>query len=330
MTAASPTIEVRKRVWPLVEPFAVTNHTWHEIELAYVQATLPGVRGHAEGSPLFYRNETADDLVAAIERLLHTEPEALSRDGLAHLPLPSGARNAIDCALWDLECKSGGCRIGELTGIGPPQPLQTVVTVPLDEPGRMLARAERYSRCPVLKIKLDGDGPAERLAAVRRGAPAARLVVDANCAWTIDELADLEAALAGSGVEMVEQPLSPEDDAALEGYRPPYKLCADESCQTVESLNDVVGRYDMINIKLDKSGGLTQSLALAKEAQRLGLELMVGNMLGSSLAMAPAWHLGLLCTYVDVDGPVYLARDCEHALIIRDGVAAPPAPELWG
>ena len=330
MTTSRPDITVRKRVWPLQAPFAVTGHTWHEVPLAYVRAAGKGGAGHAEGAPLFYRNETADDLVESIEAVLRSRPELLTREHLTESRLPPGAQNAVDCALWDLDCKASGKPVWELAGLGSPRPLETVVTITLDEPRHMGRQAGAHSRCPILKIKLDGKRPADCLKAVRLAAPRARLVVDANCAWTIDELANLEPALVDAGVEMVEQPMPPERDADLTDYRPPYKLCADESCQNVDSLPDIAGKFDMINIKLDKAGGFTASLELARRAKAMGFELMVGNMLGSSLAMAPAYYLGLLCTYVDIDGPVYLTRDCEYGFSIRDGVVAPPPRTLWG
>ena len=329
MNAASA-LRAEKRTWPLKAPFAVTGHTWFEVPLVHVTVQRDGIEGHAEGAPLFYRNETADDLVDAIRAAADRgidlcDPVALADSGLA-----PGARNAIDSALWDLDCKQSGTPVWQRAGLGEPRPLETVVTITLDEPEAMSAQAAGKRQCPVLKIKLDNRQPADCLAAVRRAAPDARLVVDANCAWTMDELVALEPALLAARVEMVEQPLPPEADGDLEGYRPPYALCADESCQDLDSLPGVVGRFDMINIRLDKAGGFSSSLALAKRAQQHGLELMVGNMLGSSLAMAPAYYLGLICRYVDIDGPVYLERDCEHGMTIRDGVVSVPERALWG
>ena len=246
-------------------------------------------------------------------------------------PPVSGASNAVDCALWDLEAKRAGKPAWWLAGIEEPRPLQSAFTISLGDPVRMEADARAAAPVyPLLKLKLAGEGDLERVAAVRRGAPAARLIVDANASWTGRDVAAEAAALLPHGVELIEQPVKAGEDHRLDGVVSPIPLCADESCQDRLDLPRCVGRYGAINIKLDKAGGLTEALALAAEARALGLELMVGCMLSTSLGIAPAILAAQGARWVDIDGPLLLAADREQRIRFERGVASPGSPELWG
>src|SRR5260221_11764264 len=221
---------------------------------------------------------------------------------------PGAARNALDVALWDLEAKTSGTSVWALAGIAEPKPVVTAYTLSVDTPERMGAAAQEEAHRPLLKLKLTGAGDLERVRAVRAGAPRARLIVDANEAWTIDQLRDYGTALAELGVALIEQPLPAGQDAALADMPHPVPLCADESCHTSADLPDLVGRYDYVNIKLDKSGGLTQGLRLLAAAREPGFRIIVGCMVGSSLAMAPAMVLAQNAAFVDLDAPLLLSR----------------------
>jgi L-alanine-DL-glutamate epimerase-like enolase superfamily enzyme len=238
----------------------------------------------------------------------------------------------VDAALWDLEAKLRGQRVWDIAGVPAPGPVVTAFTVVLDTPGAMAEAAAAAQDLPLLKAKLGSDGPGdlERIRAVRAAAPRARLIVDANEGWTVDELRQLAPPLADLGVEMVEQPIPAGMDEELRGLNLPLPLCADESCIDAATIAGLRGKYDAVNVKLDKAGGLTEALEMAREARRHGLDLMVGCMLGTSLAMAPALLLAGEARWTDLDGPLLLARDREHALRYENGRIDPPEPGLWG
>ena len=245
--------------------------------------------------------------------------------------MPAGAaRNAIDCALFDLEAKVGGRTAAEIAGLSPLRPLETAYTLSLDTPEAMAAAAKAASGRPLLKVKLGGPGDATRIAAVRLAAPAARLIVDANEAWSEADLEPNLAACAGVGVELIEQPLPAGADEALSAIRHTVPVCADESLHTATDLPALRGRYDAVNIKLDKTGGLTEGLAVLAEARRLGFKVMAGCMVGTSLAMAPALLLAQSADFVDLDGPLLLARDREPGLRYEGSIVYPPPRALWG
>ena len=284
----------------------------------------------ARRSPTPRYDETPAGTGREIESVRGPVEGGLTRDGLLEALPPGAARNALDCALWDLEAKRAGRPAWALAGLEAPQPCITAVTLSLDTPENMGRAAARHAHLPLLKLKVTGEGDAERIGAVRENAPGARLIVDANEGWTPPMLDDLLPALAALGVEMVEQPLPAAKDAALEGRQLAIPLCADESCHTRADLPRLKGRYPMVNIKLDKTGGLTEALALAKEAQAMGIRIMVGSMVGTSLAMAPAALLAGFADYVDLDGPFLLARDRTPGLRYDGAVMSPPEPTLWG
>jgi L-alanine-DL-glutamate epimerase-like enolase superfamily enzyme len=254
----------------------------------------------------------------------------LDRAALQQAMPPGAARNALDAAFWDIEAKRAYCSAAELAGIGPLRPLITAYTLSLDTPERMGEAAAAQRARPLLKLKLTGEGDLERVAAVRRNAPTARLIVDANESWTPSDFAELAPKLAEFGVELIEQPLPAGVDAALADLPHPIPVCADESCHTAADLDRLVGKYDVINIKLDKTGGLTAALELAKAGRERGFSIMVGCMIGTSLAMAPAMLVAQQASVVDLDAPLLLAADRNQRLRYEGSLVYPPEPELWG
>jgi L-alanine-DL-glutamate epimerase-like enolase superfamily enzyme len=314
--------------WDMQTPFAITGHVFTGSDVLHVQVSENGASGQGEGSGIYYFAETGESMLAQAEGIRSELERGADRRALRKLLPAGGARNAIDCALWDLEAKRSGRSIWELTGITPTK-VVTFETVGIGSLAEMAAGAKRLDS-PRIKVKLDGDDPLARVRAVREARPDALIIVDVNQGWTFAQLQALAPAFRDLGVAMIEQPLPRGGDEALEGYRSPVPLCADESCIDTGEFAQAARRYRMINIKLDKAGGLTEALDLADLAQEHGLELMVGNMMGTSLAMAPGYVLAQLCTYADLDGALYLTRDREHAMRYEHGVVAAPTPALWG
>jgi L-alanine-DL-glutamate epimerase-like enolase superfamily enzyme len=252
------------------------------------------------------------------------------RMDLLDLLPPGGARCAIDSALWDLEAKRAGKRVWELAGLELKR-IVTVFTIGLEEePAEMARKAAAAAEHPILKVKLDADRPVEKIEAIRAVRPDASIVIDANQGWSFQQLVEVAPRLHGLGVTMIEQPLPRGADGELEGYQAPVPLCADESCVHAGEVDEVAGRYQMINIKLDKSGGLTHGLEVAREARKRDLGLMVGCMCGTSLAMAPSFVIGLACDFHDLDGPLLFEHDRPHGMKYSNGVVSPPCPDLWG
>jgi L-alanine-DL-glutamate epimerase-like enolase superfamily enzyme len=319
-------LTVETVVFALAKPFTISRGSRTEAWVLTVTVEAEGARGRGECVPYARYGETLESVRAQILSL----PADFDRAALQGL-LPAGAaRNAVDCALWDLEAKRTGRRVWELAGLPAPAPQVTAYTLSLDAPEAMRAEAARHAHRPLLKVKLGGAGDLERIEAVRAGAPAARIVVDANEAWTPEGYAALAPALARLGVELVEQPLPAGADAALAGLARPLPVCADESCHDRASLSGLAGQYDVVNIKLDKTGGLTEALALRSAAAAAGFGIMVGCMVGSSLAMAPALLVAQGAAVVDLDGPLLLAQDRAGGLVYDDAGVHPPEPELWG
>jgi len=327
--ALSLTVAIER--FPINGAFTISRGS--RTEAVVVTATVTDGRavGRGECVPYARYGETVEGVVAVLEGLAGAVAEAgFDRARLATL-LPAGAaRNALDCALWDYEAKRSGIPARIAAGLDEPIPLVTAYTLSLGTPETMLAAARAAASRPLLKVKLGGDGDAERIAAVREGAPEARLIVDANEAWRPETLADALAACVEAGVELIEQPLPADDDAALIGLQSPIPLCADESLHTCEDLESLTDRYAAINVKLDKTGGLTEALKLVRAARRLRLRVMVGCMVGSSLAMAPAVLLARDADFVDLDGPLLLARDRVPGLRYEGSQVYPPLPALWG
>lgn len=323
-------LSVHGETWPATAPFRITGVTFVAFDSIVVELSNGSHVGRGEALGVYYLNETRASMLDQAEALRARIERGIDRTELQDLLPPGGVRNAIDCALWDLEAKSTGRTIWSLTGVAPKE-LHTVFTIGVeDTPEQMAAKAAGARESRLLKIKLNGDRPVERLQAIRAARPDARLVVDANQGWDIGQLHEVMEVAPALRVEMIEQPLPRGADAALEGLHSPVPLCADESCLHLGELDAVARRYQMINIKLDKTGGLTHALQLATEARKRGLKLMVGSMAGSSLAMAPAFVVGCVADLVDIDGPLLQKSDRQHGIRYREGVASVFGPALWG
>jgi L-alanine-DL-glutamate epimerase-like enolase superfamily enzyme len=323
-------ISLHLQDWELTTPFRISGHEWITSPTLAVQVERDGHYGRGEAQGVFYKDETAESIFAQAESVVSDIRNGITRDELQQLLPAGGARNAIDCALWDLECKLAGKTIWQLTGIDP-KPVTTVFTIGLEPtPEEMAERAAAAADAPVLKIKLNDDRPYERLAAIRAARPDAQLVVDANQGWDFELLQEVIPRCAGLDLGMIEQPLPRGGDAELEGFDSPITLAADESCLDCSELDAAARRYSMINIKLDKTGGLTEALKLAHAARARGCKLMVGNMVGTSLGMAPAFVIAQLCDFVDIDGPLLLKHDHLEGLRYHKGRVDGLTPALWG
>ncbi len=310
----------------LAETFAISRGSRDVAEVLTVHVLEHGKVGRGECVPYARYGESMESVAGQVMGL----PAELTREGLQEM-LPAGAaRNAVDCALWDLAAKLAGERAWRLAGIEGPGPVVTAFTLSLDTPERMEASARRHAGRPLLKVKLGGEEDMARLEAVRRGAPETRIIVDANEGWSAELYSEIAPHLVRLGVRLVEQPLLAGNDGMLAEIERPLPVCADESVHDRATLPALKGKYDAVNIKLDKAGGLTEALALRDAAREKGLEIMVGCMVGTSLAMAPATLLTQGATVVDLDGPLLLAEDRDHALEYEDGRVHPPRPELWG
>ena len=316
--------------WKLAQPFRIAGKQWQQINHVVVEITESGVTGRGEATGVFFVGETCDSIYEQIIAITNDIERNLTRsDLLSKLP-PGGARNAIDCALWDLETGLSNKSIWDLTRIEF-SPTSTAVTIGIgDTPEEMGDAARQLSNFPILKVKLDGELPVERVSAVREARPDAVIVVDANQSFSFELLKDVMPRFSQLGVAMVEQPLGRGRDHELEGFEPPIPLCADESCMHVGELDEIASRYQMINIKLDKTGGLTAALTLAYAARAKGLDLMVGNMLGTSLAIAPAMVVAQLCKFVDLDGPLLLRHDRPSGLKFDNHEIKVESQGLWG
>jgi L-alanine-DL-glutamate epimerase-like enolase superfamily enzyme len=323
-------LSARIERWPVAGAFTIARGAKTHVDVVVAEVSADGLTGRGEGTPIYYHGETAETVLAAVLAQAGAIADGLDRAGLQDR-LPRGAaRNALDCALWDLDAARAGQPVWRLAGLAAPQPRVTAFTISLGDPARMEADARAAAHLPLLKLKLAGEGDLARVAAVRRGAPAARLIVDANEAWTGRDVAAEAAQLVPFGVELIEQPVRRGEDARLDGVASPIPLAADESLQDRADLARCAGRYQAVNIKLDKCGGLTEALALADAARGLGLDLMVGCMLATSLGIAPAFLLGGQARWIDLDGALLLAEDRPGAMAAADGVLAPPGAALWG
>ena len=321
---------LERHSFPLKAPFAITGHTFTTSDTIRVVLERDGVRGRGEAAGVYYQGESPDSIAAQLEAVAARVTADMTGDAIHALLPAGGARNALDCAVWDYRSKRVGVSIWQLLAITP-RPLSSVATIGIDTPQAMGEAARRLSRYPDLKIKLDGDDPIARLEAIRAARPEASLIVDVNQGWSFDELKEYTPAARRLGVAMIEQPLPRGGDQELEGFSSVVPLGADESCLDVSEYETAARRYDVINIKLDKCGGLSAGLKLVELARRDGKGLMVGNMVGSSLAMAPAYVIGQYCQYVDIDGPLLLDRDIDDGLRYGDGgTVSVPSPALWG
>lgn len=321
---------VEAHTFPLAAPFSITGHTFTELQTVWVTLEASGVQGRGEGTGSYYLGETPATIMAELESVRSQVESGVSRQELSELLPIGGARNALDCALWDLECKMTGSTVWKLLKLEPRE-LTTVATIGVASPEEMAAQALRWHDFPALKVKLDNEHVIERMSAIREARPDATLVIDVNQGWTFDELTRYTPELDALSVSFIEQPLPRGRDEELVGYQSPIPLGADESCLGLEDYDVISGRYDVINIKLDKCGGLTEGLALAQRAGADGLGVMVGNMTGTSLSMAPSYALGQYCSLVDIDGPLLLEHDCDNGLkYLPGGRVSFPRAELWG
>lgn len=316
--------------WPIAGSFTISRGSKTTADVVVVKIERDGTVGRGECVPYRHYGETVESVMTALEEQRPVIEEGIERDEIPTLLAPRAARNALDCALWDLACKRAGRRIWELLDQREPKKLVTTFTISLDSPEKMATAAARAAERPLLKLKLGGGGDVERLRAVRQAAPRSRLIVDANEGCAPAELPVLLNACAAVGVEMIEQPLPAGRDDLLRTLKRIVPVCADESAHDENSLPGLRGKYDLINIKLDKAGGLTQALALRRAAESLGFGIMVGCMLATSLSMAPAFVLAQGAKFVDLDGPLLLARDRDPAIHYQDGYMYGPDSALWG
>ncbi len=330
MAPSPQRLTVLRQSWPIAQPFEISRGSRTTAEVVVAEIFDGDFRGRGECVPYPRYGESVESVVKALEAMRGAVFSGLDRKELQQAMPPGAARNALDCAFWHLDAQRDDRRVADMAGIGPLHPVVTAYTLSLDTPDRMAAAAAAQRHRPLLKLKLTGDGDVARVRAVRRAAPAARLIVDANEGWSERHLTEVMPALAGFGVELIEQPLPADADDALGRVPHPIPICADESCHTSADLDRLIGKYDVVNIKLDKTGGLTEALALAEAARARGFRVMVGCMIGTSLAMAPALLVAQRAAIVDLDAPLLLARDRAEGLRYDGSTLYPPEPALWG
>jgi len=316
--------------WPLARPFAISRGVKTKADVVVAKITEGVVTGWGECVPYPRYDETVDGVAADMEKLSPALADGMDRGQLQGALHAGAARNALDTALWDLEAKLSGKRVWQLAGIDAPTSYVTAETIGIGTVDEMAGSAERLRSAPLIKVKLDGQLVMERMQAIRAQAPSSRLIIDPNEGWTIDQLKDVTPKLADLGVEMIEQPVPAGSDDGLAAYDPPIPICADEACHTSTDLDGLKGKYQMVNIKLDKTGGLTEALKLAQAATDAGFGIMIGCMVGTSLAMAPAVLLGGYAEFVDLDGPLLLKQDRKGGLLFEQGSVYPSDPRLWG
>ena len=319
-------IQAKVEIFPLAHVFRISRGARTQAEVVTVTIEKDGVTGRGECVPYARYNETLESVIKQVESL----PADIDKQTLQDTLPPGAARNAVDCALWDFECKKRDQRIWKIAGIQVSEQKITAYTLSLDEPENMFKQAEKNSNRPLLKIKLGTPNDMPRLEAVRKGAPNSEIIVDANEGWDAELYSQLAPELVRLGVKLVEQPLPADEDDDLIGLPRPLPICADESCHDRKSLEKLIGKYDFVNIKLDKTGGLTEALLLKNKALEAGFKIMVGCMVGSSLAMAPATLIAQNATFVDLDGPLLLAHDRRHGLLYDESWVHPPVKDLWG
>jgi L-Ala-D/L-Glu epimerase / N-acetyl-D-glutamate racemase len=324
------TLSIAVERWPIRGTFAISRGAKTEATVVIAELSEGGARGRGECVPYSRYGESVEAICAAIEAMRPQLAAGLTRLDLQRAMPPGAARNALDCAYWDLAAKRSGRRVHDLAGLPAPHPVTTAFTISLAAPDEMAKAAANAAARPLLKIKLGADGDPERIAAVRAAAPSAELIVDANEGWSEVNLAANLAACEKAGVTLVEQPLPAGRDHALTRIAHPMPICADESVLGLGSLAALAGTYDAVNIKLDKAGGLTEALAMAEAAERAGFAVMTGSMVGTSLGVAPAILVAQKARVVDLDGPLLLAKDRPHGIVYRDSLVLPPTPELWG
>lgn len=323
-------LSVHTESWLAIIPFRIANHAWNDFPCVICEIEQDGAVGRGEALGVYYLDETPESMAAQLEAVAADLSGGADRRRLLEILPPGGARMAADAALWDLEAQLEGRSAWSIAGVEQ-GPVETVFTIGLeDTPEEMAARAVAADDVSLFKVKLNNNRPVERIAAIRSARPDARLVVDVNQGWTFAELLRYAPELSALDVRMIEQPLPRGGDAELEGYDPPLPLCGDESCLHLGELDDAARRYQMINIKLDKTGGLTHGLELAHAARQKGLDIMVGCMGGTSLSMAPHHVIAQLCDFVDIDGPLLIRNDRPGGLHYNKGIVTLPERPFWG
>jgi L-Ala-D/L-Glu epimerase / N-acetyl-D-glutamate racemase len=322
-------IDAGEEIWPLKEVFRISRGSRTEARVVVATVTDGGHVGRGEGVPLARYNQNTASVLAQIESV--KGEKTLDREQLQQLLPPGAARNVLDCALWDLEAKISGKRVWELADIRIVPEVETSFTISLDTPDAMSAAARTNADAPILKLKLGGDSlDLDRVQAVRGAAPAARLLIDANESWSVEHYRKIVPTLKALGVELIEQPFPSDADEVLETLDHPVSICGDESCHTTADLPHLTNRYEVINVKLDKTGGLTEALCLWHRAHESGFKLLIGCMVCTSLGIAPARLLTSTADYVDLDGPLLLGGDREHPVPYENGRIGIPPRELWG
>jgi L-Ala-D/L-Glu epimerase len=323
-------LSIARESWPIAGNFTISRGSKTTAEVVVVTLEDGAFAGRGECVPYPRYNETVDGVAAALEAARAKIEAGFTNTDVAGLVKPRAARNALDCAWWDLEAKRAAKPVWQLAKLREPRPMVTAFTLSLDTPEAMATAAEAASDRPLLKLKLGREGDVERLRLIRRAAPASRLIIDANEGWMPAQLPELFRVCVEVGVELVEQPLPANDDEALRHIEHTVAVCADESAHDRGQLPELVGKYDAINIKLDKTGGLTEALALAQAATDMNFKIMAGCMLATSLAMAPAMLVAQFAQVIDLDGPLLLARDRNPGITFDSSLMYPPSPELWG
>ncbi|WP_129780122.1 dipeptide epimerase [Peristeroidobacter soli] len=323
-------LHLQTEEWPRRIPARITGYTWNVTRVLTVALERNGAIGRAEASGIYYYDDTPDRMRAQLESLRSTIEAGVSRESIQQLLPPGGARNALDCAFWDLEAKLTGIPAWQRAGLPKPKPLVTTFTCHADTPEKMSAQARNFTSLRAVKLKLTGEPvDADRVRAVREALPDMWLSIDANQGFTRAFLEELMPTLVAARVALIEQPFRIGEEALLDGFAAPIPIAADESVQGLADIPSLVGRFNVVNIKLDKCGGLTEGLAMARAARERGLEVMVGNMGGTSLAMAPAFLVGQLCDVIDLDGPTFLKTDRDITVDYTDGTLFCP-DRLWG
>lgn len=331
MMRPMPDLSVEIESWPIAGSFTISRGAKTAADVVTVTLKDGAHLGRGECVPYRHYGETLASVTRQIDAVADAVQEGLSRNDLLRLLPPGAARNALDCAIWDLEAKWGGTPVWQLAGLErEPAPVTTAYTLSLGTPDEMFEAAKKASHCPLLKVKLGQQGDLERLAAIREAAPDAKLIADANEGWRPETLESFLSDLLPFRLSLIEQPVPAKEDSCLAGLQSPIPLCADESCHTSKDMERLAGLYDVVNIKLDKTGGLTEALRAVKRAREQGLAIMVGCMVGTSLAMAPAVLIAQGAAFVDLDGPLLLAKDREPGLHYEGSLLHPPEPQLWG
>ena len=323
-------LTVTGRTWALARPFTTAHGVRTTVDVVVAEISDGDSRGRGEGVPLGRYGESIDSVVATIDAMKGAVVSGLNRETLQHALPPGAARNALDCAFWDIEADRAYSSVAELAGLGAATPVVTAFTIALDTPEQMAELAAANRARSLFKLVLGSDGDIERVRAVRRAVPASRLIVEANESWSEAQLREYMPALIDFRVELIEQPLPAGADDALARLEHPIPLCADESCRTIADLDRLNGKYEAVNIKLDKVGGLTEALALAVEAKRRGFRIMAGGVIGTSLGIAPALLVARQAQIVELDGPLHLASDRVPGLRYDGSTIHPPEQKFWG